>query len=68
MKLARYYLEQIDGVEIFPLVAFFIFFIFFIIIGIRVIRMDKGFINKMSHIPLSEDQDEQSTLKKKKVI
>jgi hypothetical protein len=58
MKLVRFYLEKIDNVELFALIAFGIFFVFFILIGIRVIRMKKSFIHKMSHAPLDDDDSE----------
>lgn len=55
MKLVRHYLESIDGVELFPLIAIIIFFLFFILIGIWVFGLKKSYINEMSEMPLSDD-------------
>ena len=59
MKLARYYLEQIDGVELYPIIAFIIFIVFFLAIGIWVLRLKKAYVEKMSHAPLNDDIKEQ---------
>ncbi len=55
MKLAIFYLEKVNGVEWYPLIAMGIFFIFFLLIGIWVIRLKKNYIHKMSHAPLHDD-------------
>ena len=57
MKLARHYLEQIEGVELFPLIAMGIFFAMFVIIGIRVFKMNKTHIAKMSSMPINDNEE-----------
>lgn len=48
-------LNQIDGVAIYPIISFLIFFTFFLLLLVYVIKADKGFIDKMSHMPLADD-------------
>ena len=45
-----------EGVEIFPLVSLLIFFSFFMLLGLYVWKRDKQFYNKMSELPLNNDQ------------
>lgn len=49
MKLVRHYLESISGVEIYPIISFFIFFIFFLVITWYVIKMDKDYVEEVSN-------------------
>lgn len=53
-------LENIDGVEIFPIISLLIFFIFFIGLFFWVITMKKSHIEEVSNIPLENDQNNQS--------
>lgn len=53
-------LENIDGVEIFPIISLLIFFIFFIGLFFWVITMKKSHIEEVSKIPLENDQNNQS--------
>ncbi|WP_430809933.1 MULTISPECIES: hypothetical protein [unclassified Carboxylicivirga] len=49
MKLVRHYLESIAGVEIYPIISFFIFFTFFIVVTVMVIRMKKEYIDEVAN-------------------
>lgn len=55
MKLVRHYLESIAGVEIYPIISFLIFFIFFIAVTWYVIRLDKSYIDEITHYPIDEE-------------
>ena len=55
MKLVRHYLESIAGVEIYPIISFLIFFIFFIAVTWYVIRLDKSYIDEITHYPIDDD-------------
>ena len=56
-------LQNIDNIAIWPVVSFVIFFLFFICLLWWVFTADKGFIKKMSQMPLN-DSEENSGLKK----
>jgi hypothetical protein len=45
-------LENISGIEIYPLISLIIFFIFFIFMMIWLFRVDKSYYEKMSNVPL----------------
>lgn len=59
MRFVRPYLESIDGVSIYPIVSILIFFALFLFIGIRVYKMDKSYVNKMSQAPLLDNENEE---------
>lgn len=59
MKFAKHSMENIAGVEVFPLVSLGIFFTFFLILGLYVWRTDKRFFNQMSELPLENDQNQE---------
>ena len=59
MKFAKHSMENIAGVEIFPLISLGIFFTFFLILGLYVWRTDKRFFNQMSELPLENDQNQE---------
>ncbi|MEM6764940.1 MAG: hypothetical protein AAF824_18175 [Bacteroidota bacterium] len=50
-------LRSIDDISLFPVIAILIFFVFFLLLGIRVVKMDKKHVNKMSSLPLDEEGD-----------
>jgi uncharacterized membrane protein (DUF485 family) len=50
-------MENIAGVEIFPLISLGIFFTFFVLLGLYVWRTDKRFFSHMSEMPLENDQN-----------
>jgi hypothetical protein len=51
------YLTSIKDVEIFPVISLIIFFAVFVFVLIKVIRMDKTYINKMGNLPLENDDE-----------
>lgn len=57
MKFAKHSMENIAGVEVFPLISLGIFFTFFLLLGFYVWRTDKRFFNSMSELPLENDQN-----------
>ena len=53
----KHYFEQIDGIEIFPMIALFVFITFFLGLLIWVIKANKKYIKEMSELPLEDDKD-----------
>nr|WP_321410334.1 hypothetical protein [uncultured Carboxylicivirga sp.] len=49
MKLVRHYLENIAGIEIYPIISFILFFTLFLFITWYVIKMDKDVIEEVSN-------------------
>jgi cbb3-type cytochrome oxidase subunit 3 len=47
-------MENISGIEIYPILSLLIFFIFFVFLGLWVFTYKKEKIKEMSHIPLDE--------------
>ena len=58
LKYIKHNLETITGIEVYPLISFVIFFAFFTLLLIWVFRADKNQIDKISRIPLDENQSE----------
>jgi len=54
-KFIKGNLEQIDGVEIYPIVSLLIFFIFFAALFFWVFTTKKAHITEVSNIPLEDD-------------
>lgn len=53
----KHYFEQIDGIEVYPLVALFIFVLFFILLLLWVFKVKKSYIQNMSNLPLQDDDE-----------
>jgi cell division septal protein FtsQ len=53
-------LENIDGVEVYPIISLLIFFIFFVGLFLWVITIKKSHIEEVSNIPFENDQNNQS--------
>ena len=53
--MKRTILESIEGVEIYPIISLIIFMSLFAVVLLYIFRMDKGFIKKMSDLPLVND-------------
>lgn len=51
-------LENIDGVEIYPILSLLIFFIFFAALFYWVLTAKKEHIKQVSNIPLENDQND----------
>jgi len=55
--MIRDLLNSITGIEIWPILAFFIFVALFVSVVVWTIRLDKRVINRMKELPLdSENQ------------
>ena len=57
MKIVIHTMEQIAGVEIFPIISLLLFFTFFMIIGYMVLTADKTYIEEMKNLPLDKNND-----------
>ncbi|WP_299210537.1 CcoQ/FixQ family Cbb3-type cytochrome c oxidase assembly chaperone [uncultured Dokdonia sp.] len=55
LKFIKGNLENIDGVEVYPIISLLIFFIFFAILFWWVFTTKKAHIDTVSHIPLEDD-------------
>ncbi|WP_347374957.1 CcoQ/FixQ family Cbb3-type cytochrome c oxidase assembly chaperone [Aequorivita sp. Q41] len=53
-------LENIDGVQIYPLISLLIFFIFFVVLFYWVFTAKKDHITEVSNIPLDTDTNNQN--------
>jgi len=52
----KHYFEQIDQVEIWPIISLIIFFIFFICLILWVMTADKKYIQEMRQLPMDDAQ------------
>ena len=50
------YLKNIDGVDFYAIIGFFIFFIFFVLVTVHTFRMDKNKLKEFSKLPLEEGE------------
>ncbi len=57
MKIVIHTMEQIAGVEIFPIISLLLFFTFFIIVGYMALTADKKYIEEMKNLPLDKNND-----------
>ncbi|MBS2097430.1 hypothetical protein [Carboxylicivirga linearis] len=57
MKLVRHYLENIAGIEVYPIISFVLFFTLFLFITWYVIKMDKDVIEEVSNYALDENDE-----------
>jgi len=55
----KHYFEQIENIEIGPVISLSIFFVFFILLILWVIKADKSHIKKMEQLPLKDGVLEQ---------
>jgi len=62
MKLIRHYLEAIEGIEIYPIIALIIFFAFFTIMVIYTLRLKDKDVKSYSNMPLDSSDDEEKIL------
>ncbi|SRX75793.1 CcoQ/FixQ family Cbb3-type cytochrome c oxidase assembly chaperone [Aequorivita antarctica] len=53
-------LENIDNVQIYPMISLLIFFVFFVVLFYWVITAKKEHISEVSNIPLEDDTNEQN--------
>lgn len=57
MKIVINTLEQIGGVEIYPIISLLIFFILFSAVIYLVLTSKKEYIDEMKNLPLDDDDD-----------
>ena len=57
MKIVIHTMEQIAGVEIFPIISLLLFFTFFIIVGYMALTADEKYIEEMKNLPLDKNND-----------
>ncbi len=55
LKFIKGNLENIDNVQIYPLISLLIFFVFFVALFYWVITAKKDHITEVSNIPLEDD-------------
>jgi len=53
----KHYFEQVNNVEIWPIISLIIFITFFIGLLVWVAFVDKKYIKEMSNLPMEEDVD-----------
>ena len=51
------YLQNINGVEIYPIISLIVFVIFFTAIIIWLVKVDKKYINKMENLPFEKNEE-----------
>ena len=57
----KHYFEQIQHIEIWPIISLIIFFVFFTATIFWVLFLDKKYIEKMKSLPFDDDADETKT-------
>jgi len=62
LKFVKGSLENIDNVEIYPMISLLIFFIFFVGLFVWVFTAKKEHIKEVSHIPLENNDQNQDQL------
>ncbi len=60
LKFVKGNLENIDNVQIYPMISLLIFFIFFVVLFYWVITAKKDHISEVSNIPLEQDTNQQN--------
>ena len=60
LKFVKGYLEQIDGVQVYPIISLLIFFVFFSLLFWWVFTAKKEHIREVSNIPLEDDDNQQN--------
>ncbi|MBL0183421.1 MAG: CcoQ/FixQ family Cbb3-type cytochrome c oxidase assembly chaperone [Chitinophagaceae bacterium] len=62
-KFIKQYAENINHVDIYPIISLFIFFSFFVVLLVMVKKMKKERIETLSNIPFDKDELTNSNLK-----
>ncbi len=57
----KHYFEQIEGVEIWPIISLILFFTIFIFTVIWILLLDKKYIQKMKGLPFEDEPGETKT-------
>ena len=53
----KHYFEQVDNIEIWPVMALIIFFVFFTGLIVYIIKLDKKFVKKMENMPFNDSEN-----------
>lgn len=56
LKFIKHHMENIAGIEIYPVISFVIFFVFFIALTVYVLKVDKNLFDDISKIPLDSNE------------
>ncbi|MBA6151241.1 CcoQ/FixQ family Cbb3-type cytochrome c oxidase assembly chaperone [Gelidibacter maritimus] len=59
LKYIKNHMDSISGIEIYPMISLLIFFIFFVALFWWVFTAKKEYIDRMSDIPLDNQNDTQ---------
>lgn len=57
LRYIKNYMDSITGIEIYPLISLLIFFTFFVILFWWVFTAKKDYIERVSNIPLDNQND-----------
>ncbi len=57
MRIVSHYVREINGIEVYPIIAVLIFFAFFLTLLYHLYRMDNGFVSTMSNLPIEDDSE-----------
>ena len=60
LKYIKHHVDTISGVEIYPIISLLLFFTVFTTMLIIVMKMPKKNIDKLSHLPLDNDTNNNS--------
>lgn len=60
LKFVKGSLEQIDGVQVYPIISLLIFFVFFSLLFWWVFTAKQEHIREVSNIPLEDDDNQQN--------
>lgn len=58
----KYYFEQVENVEIWPIISLTIFFVFFVGLTLYVIRINRDHVRHMEKLPLTDEGEETNSL------
>ncbi len=58
LKFIKHNMDTISGIEIYPIISLLIFFLFFVGLYTWVFTYKKEKINEMSHLPFSDEGDD----------
>lgn len=53
----KQYFEQIENIELFPIIGLVIFGLFFVMLLLWVFTINKKYIKEMSELPLQDDDE-----------
>lgn len=53
----KHYFEQIQNIEIWPIISLILFFVFFTFTMIWIFFLDEKYVEKMKRLPLDDEPD-----------